>query len=283
MKTKTVSFLFLLIFTVIPPTVIALPFEFGGNLGLENFKWEEFDQNGRQTVEETGARYVLSGFLNSKPEPEHLKFFIYGAEFKLYGGTTDYTDANPVNANTDYETNWSGLSFVGEAGFRAGNMPFAWDVVVRPGFDFWRRSLDDHLDEASREVQTSAERYQVLTLGLGTGPAWRSGQWYGRVIAGIKYSSVNVSIRTEDSTVYKEDVDFNIDGEPTVFLTISNRIRISKQLFLDIDGYYDTYHFKRSGSKTVQNESAAPPTSEVTIPESKLRNYGVQAGVSIAF
>jgi hypothetical protein len=67
------------LFSVLNPTaVMALPFDFSDKLGLESSKWQAFDQHGEQIEQETGARYVLSGFLHSKPEPETLKWFVHG-------------------------------------------------------------------------------------------------------------------------------------------------------------------------------------------------------------
>jgi hypothetical protein len=281
MKIKNLVTTFPLLCMLLPASAMALPFEFGGNLGLESFNWQELNQSGQRTEEETGARYVLSGFLHSKPEPENMQLFIYGAEIKLYAGATDYIDTNATT--TDYESDWSGTSIEGEVGLRVGGMPFAWDFVARPGFDTWIRTIDEDLNEATRTVQAEEEQYQILTLGLGTGPAWRSGNWYGRIIGGVQYSTGLLTIDAGKSNVYDEDLEFDVEGNTTGFVALSNHIRISEKLFIKIDGYYNTYHFKRSDTKTVKNDSPTPSTSEVTIPERKQRNYGVQAGVSMDF
>jgi len=279
--TNLVRFI-LLILLLYPIASMALPFEFGGKVGLESFNSQELDENGQQSEEETGVRYVFSAFLHSKPDPEHLKPFIYGGEIKLYTATTDYTNNNPANASSDFESTWSGVSIDGEIGLRLGSMPFAWEFVARPGFDSWIRTLDDDFNIATRNVQTEEEQYLVATMGLGTGPAWRSGHWYGRLIGGIKYSSAQVDIAA-DKSAYAEDIEFDIDGKTTGFVIISNTIQISDRFLMKIDGYYDTYHFKRSNTKTVNNDTQPPITSDVTIPERKQRSYGIHAGVSLDF
>ncbi len=282
MNPTSFEYILLLFFLLSPAAAMALPFEFGGQMGLESFNWQEFDQNGQQNEEETGVRYVFSGFLHSKPDPERLKLFIYGAEIKLYTATTDYTDNNAANANADYESTWGGISLEGELGLRVGRMPFAWEFVARPGFDSWIRTLDDNLNTATRTVQAEEEQYTVATVGLGTGPAWRSGRWYGRLIGGVKYASALVNIPA-DKSGYNEDLEFDIEGKTTGFALISNTIQITDRFLMKIDGYYDTYHFKRSETKIVGRDVPPPVTSDVTIPDRKLRNYGVHAGVSVNF
>ena len=126
--------------TISPTAVMALPFEFGGKAGFENFKWQEFDQNGQQSAEEKGIRLAISGFLHSKPSAENLSHFIYGGEIKIYNGSSDYEDNNPANANQGWKSTWSGMSLEGEGGFRAGRLPFAWDFIGKLGFDLWTRS-----------------------------------------------------------------------------------------------------------------------------------------------
>jgi hypothetical protein len=276
MKITNITTSILLFFTLSPTTVMALPFEFGGKLGLESLNWKELDQNGQKTEQETGVRYIFSAFLHSKAEPKRLKPFIYGAEIKLYTAATDYTD-------TDYESNWAGASIEGEVGLRVGNMPFAWEFVAKPGYDTWIRSMDDNLDVTTRVIQAKEEQYDVLNLGLGTGPAWHLENWYGRLIAGFKYSSARVNIQADQSVVYKSDLEFDIDGKTTGFAAFSNSIQITKKILVKIDAYYDTYHFKRSDTKTVDAAPPYEPTSEVTIPERKQTTYGVHAGVSMDF
>jgi hypothetical protein len=283
MKAKFLIVTSLLLCMLCPATGMALPFEFGGKLGVESFNWRELDENGQTTEKETGARTVFSGFLHSKPEPEKMQLLIYGAEINLYGGTTDYFDTNAVNANSDYQSDWSGISIEGEVGLRVGRMPFAWEFVAKPGFDSWIRTVDEDMNEATRTVQAEEEQYQILSLGLGTGPAWRSGNWYGRIVAGVKTSSGLLTINADKSNVYDEDIEFDVEGKTTGFVTLSNRIRITKKLLMTFDGYYNAYHFKRSDTKTVNNDSPTPSTSDVTIPERKQRNYGVQAGISMDF
>ena len=280
MKSSNAVCFILLTILLFPPTIAALPFEFGGKMGLESFNWQEFNQNGQQSEEEAGVRYVLSAFLHSKPDPKSLKLFVYGAEIKLYTANTDYTDASEDNA--DYESTWSGVSLEGEVGLRLGSMPFAWEFVARPVIDSWTRTLDDNLNITTRSVQTREEQYLVTTMGLGTGPVWRSGRWYGRLIGGFKYTSALVNIPA-DKSAYKGDLEFDIEGETTGFLIISNNVQITKSFLVKIDGFYDTYHFKRSDTQTIDRDVPPPATSDVTIPERKQRNYGVYAGVSFDF
>ena len=268
-----------------PTAVMALPFEFGGKAGFESFKWQEFDQNGQQSVEEKGTRVVISGFLHNKPGKELPSHFIYGAELKIYSGSSDYQDNNPANADQGWQTTWNGMTIEGEGGLRAGSLPFAWDFIGKLGFDFWTRSMDGDMNVSTRDVQAEDEEYSALNLRLGTGPVWQAGNWNGQVIAGVKFPlSASVTIQDNKSRYdnnSNDNLDFTIDGRATPFFTFSNQIRLTDTISMKIDAYYDAYKFKRSNTKTTRTDDYQ--TTTVTIPESKQINYGIQGGVSINF
>jgi hypothetical protein len=59
----------IVVFALGPVAVNALPFDFGGKVGPEEFTWQEFNQSGQKHVEEKGTRTVASGFIRSKLEP----------------------------------------------------------------------------------------------------------------------------------------------------------------------------------------------------------------------
>lgn len=285
-STINLAFSLALTAVLIPNTVMALPFEIGGKVGWERFKWEEFDQNDQQIVQESGYRDVISGFLHSKPESDRMPHFVYGAEIKLYfSNTIDYQDNNPVNANEDYETEYSGISLEGEAGFRAGRMPFAWDFIAKIGLDSWTRIMDEDMDITTRDVQAEEQTYTISTVRFGTGPVWRAGRWYGKIIAGVKMPIAGTVIIDDDNSEYDknsdDNLDFDIDGNPTPFFTFSNNIRVSERVLIKIDLFYDTYSFDRSKTKTSDLDNLT--TADVTIPESEQTNYGIQGGVSMDF
>jgi hypothetical protein len=272
-------------FSLYSTAVFALPFEFGGKTGYESFNWREFNQNGQQTVEEKGTHMTLSGFLHSKPDVEDSSHFIYGAEMKIYGGATDYQDNNPANANQDYQTDWTGVSLEGEGGLRVGSLPLALDFIGKLGFDVLFRTMDGALDTSTRDVQAEQEEYDVLNLRLGTGPTWRAGNWFGQVRLGVKYPLAASVIIPDKKSNYDNNsngqLEVPLDGRITPFFTFGNKFRITDRILLKIDAYYDAYKFKRSGTKITDTDNNQK--ANVTIPESKLTNYGIQAGVSIDF
>jgi hypothetical protein len=210
-----------------------------------------------------------------------LRHFIFAAEIKNYTGTTKYQDNRPDNEG-DWVNDWSGNAIEVTLGLRAGNMPFAWDFLVKAGYDKWERDMDYDMNEASRDVRTNKQIYAVRTLRYGTGPTWRVRRWYASVIAGIKKASGNVTAPTEDS-YYEEEVKFDLDGETTYFLNFNNHIRLTKRLSLIIHGYFDAYHFKRTDTKVIENRNPPNTTSNATNPESEQHSFGIQGGVSVDF
>lgn len=265
---------------LIPWPSQAAPFDFGVKAGFEHFVWEEIDEDGSKLLDETGARYVVSGFLGNTLRTKSQ--FIYRAEAKLYFGTVDYDGQTQDRVPVTSDTNYTGLMLEGEAGYRAGNArgTFAWDIVGRGGWDSWVRDIDNSTDVTGRRVNGATEQYTILNLRVGTGPYWQAGIWQARFIGGFKLPLfTNEYIRKEDSG-YDDDVTLEPKGRISTFANFYNYFRLSEKLLLTIEAFYDSYRFDRSDPEIVSENGNRFP---IVQPKSTQDNYGVQGGVSFSF
>jgi hypothetical protein len=274
-------FIYLTFFGLLAPlSSFAAPFDFGGKVGLENFRWEEFDDDGAKLLQESGIRYALSGFLGNTLRAK--KDLIYRAEAKLYFGSVDYDGQTQDGVPASSETNYTGYKVEGEVGYRAGisDGAFAWDILGRAGFDSWIRNIDNTTDVTGRAVSGAREHYTMINLKMGTGPYWQSGQWQARFIAGLKLPFfTNESIRREDSG-FDRDITLEPKGRVSPFLNFSNHIRLTDKLLLTIEAFYDSYRFDASNPEIVIRGGEI---LSVRQPKSTQDNYGVEAGVSFSF
>lgn len=266
--------------SLVPAISQAVPFDFGGKAGFENFKWEEFDDDGSKLLEESGARFTISGFLSNSFKVN--RGFIYGAEAKFYGGEVDYDGQTQDGVPAKSDTTYNGMMLEGEAGFRAGsiNGGFGWDFIGRAGFDFWTREIDDTTDILGRSVRGGTEQYTILNLRFGTGPSWQAGRWKARFIAGIKYPFATNEFISEDDSGLDDDVDLEPKGRVSGYLNFSNHIQLTEKVYLRLDAFYDSYRFDKSDPETTSLNGVPV---RVWQPESTQDNYGIQGGVSLNF
>ena len=265
----------------------AASFDYGGKAGLEHFKWEEFDPNdGSKLLTESGTREMVSGFIGNTLKAN--RHFIYRGEAKLYFGTVNYDGGtqeyrNQPSVSVQSDTTYSGIKVEGEAGFRTGEVDssFAWDFVGRYGVDSWVREIAASRASDGTPTGKAQEEYTILNLSVGTGPNWRSGNWQGRLIAGLKYPFYTYEYVSKDYTNYDRDVTLEPKGQISPFLNFNNNILLTNRLWLTIEAFYDSYRFNQSDSVIVLDYYDGFYKSVVQ-PKSQQDNYGVQIGVSVS-
>ncbi len=265
---------------LIPMSSFAAPLDFGAKAGLEHFLWEEFDTDGSKLLDESGVRYMLSGFLGNTLRTK--KNFIYHADAKIYFGSVDYDGQTQDRVPVTSDSNYTGFMVEGEVGYRAGNANgnFAWDIVGRGGFDSWVRQIDNSTDVTGRSVRGATEQYIILNLRAGTGPYWQAGKWQGRIIGGFKLPFLTSErIRKEDSG-FDDDVVLEPKGRVSPFLSFYNYVRLNDKLLFTIEAFYDSYRFDASDPEIVGDHG---DTILVWQPKSSQDNYGLQGGVSFSF
>jgi len=283
--TKAIVSLSSVLIFINPQSVLAVDFDFGFKAGFESFEWEEFGENGESLLTETGTRFVAGAFIGNTPQLK--KQFIYNAEIKNYFGVVDYdgqTQPDDGSEPVKTDTTYTGFNLSGEAGIRAPitNGSFAWDFTGKLDIDTWIRNLASSTTESGRPTAEGQEQYFVLNLRIGTGPAWHSGKWQGRVIIGVKQPIYTYEFVDNYYTGFTEDVVLHPKGQTSGFLTFNNDIQLSKTLHLKIDAYYDSYRFDRSDPKFV-TEVGTGDSGFVVQPKSSQDTYGIVAGLGWKF
>ena len=269
-----------LLIGVVPFSSMAAPLDFGVKAGFEHFQWKEIDADGAKYLDETGTRYAVSGFLGNTLKAK--KDFIYRAEAKLYFGAVDYDGQTQDGVPAQSTTRYGGSMAEGEAGYRAGNADgtFAWDVIGRAGFDFWRREIDNTVDVTGRSVRGATEQYTMFNLRVGTGPYWQSGRWQARFIAGFKLPIATNEFISKGDSGFDDDVTLKPKGRTSLFWNFYNHIRVTDKLLITLDAFYDSYRFDASNPVVVTDNG---DTFQVLQPKSSQDNYGLLGGVSFSF
>ncbi len=265
------------------PAAEATDFDFGFKAGFESFKWEEFDQKGASLLTETGTRFVAGGFIGNTSQLN--KTLIYNAEIRNYFGAVDYDGQTQDGIPATTTTNYSGFNVIGEIGGRMdiANSGFAWDFVGKADIDTWVRNLESSRDATGQPTGEAQENYLIFNVRIGTGPAWDTGNWKGRVIFGVKQPVYTYEYIDNIYTGFTEDTILRPKGRNSAFLTFNNDIQLTKTLHLKIDGYYDSYRFDRSDPVEYVAIGSGGGNGFVWQPQSFQDTYGILAGLGWNF
>jgi len=280
--TKFCASLLTVLLLINSPCVLALDFDFGFKTGFESFEWEEFDRNDKSLLTETGTRFIVGAFIGNTTQLKDG--FIYNAEIQNYFGVVDYDGQTQDGVPVTTDTTYIGGNLIGEAGGRIVNSctNLAWDFVGMVDIDTWTRNLASNTDATGLRTGEAEEKYMILNVRIGTGPAWDAGNWKGRFIVGIKQPIYTYEFLDNSFTGFTEDITLEPKGRSSAFLTFNNDIQLTKTLHLKIDAYYDSYRFDRSDGK-IAIESSTRDRFIVSQPKSYQDTYGIVAGLGWKF
>ena len=213
-----------------------------------------------------------------------LRKFIYNAEIRNYIGVVDYDGQTQDGVPVTTDTNYTGFNIIGEIGGRVGNTNgnFAWDFVGIVDIDTWVRNLESSRDATGRPTGEAQEQYLIFNMRIGTGPAWETGKWNGRVVFGIKQPIYTYEYLDNSFTGFTEDIILNPKGRTSAFLTFNNDIQLTKTLHLKIDAYYDSYRFDQSDPEEA-TEILTGDRYFIVQPKSYQDTYGILAGLGWKF
>lgn len=204
------------------------------NVGIEDFRWREFD-GGAQLLEESGVRYSLGVGFESPVSPDALT--VFGVEGQLYFGNVDY-DGQAMNLQTGgltplkNETDYDGLkaeAWVAQHYPKQGGG--ALEVFGAAGVDTWTRDLK------STASVTGYTEYWTVFYGAG-GVGWRAAAYALR--AGVKLPL----IVSEEVTLF--NVDLEPEGSPSLFMRFSTTVHDGPRQSWSVGAYYDGYRFDES-------------------------------------
>jgi len=144
-----------------------------GDVGVEYFRWQEFDSRGRRLLTEQGPRYVLEAFVGNRPRRGWLP--LYGINLRGYVGDVDYDGQDSNGIFTSSDTTYRGWNVELRGGFRfpvTGG--FSLDALLAAGIDDWRRDIDNSINANGGAVGGFTEDYTVKYGRIGLGALWFS-------------------------------------------------------------------------------------------------------------
>lgn len=275
-RKKLITVLCLLIWAV-PFSVFAKAPQFGFNLGIENFRWKEFD-NGAKLLEESGNRFTIGGHIGNDHISKKGASFIYDVEGKIYLGTVGYDGQTQSGLPVKTETQYTGLLIEAITGLRFGFAEhMGLDLFAGLGFDTWRRDLKNTTLADGTQVSGAEELYLISNFKLGVGPYVQTSKWKGQFRLGIKLPFSTNEYIDSSSSGFVDDVNLSPEGRSSLFVNINNTIKINDRKVLFVRVYYDSYRFDRSDSELVSDGSTL---FLVWQPKSEQDIYGLQVGLS---
>ncbi len=240
-------------------------FDTAVNLGIENFRWQEYDDGGQRLLTEQGPRLVLGASLYNTDK--RAAGLLYDVSVRGYIGEVDYDGQDSLGVFTSTDTSYRGWNGELTGGYRwkSERSAFtAFDLLLSLGADAWRRDIDDSTNALGFPISGFVEEYTVYYGKIGVGALWPH-----------QTSNSYLQFGAKKPISVDEDVDvFNVTLSPekrwSAFAAYTLKsIREGRAPFVRF--YYDSYRFGKSPSKAVG-------TGVVWQPESDLDIIGVTFG-----
>ncbi|HFD91840.1 MAG TPA: hypothetical protein ENJ22_00960 [Gammaproteobacteria bacterium] len=153
-------------------------------VGAENFRWQEFDDNGQRLLTEQGPRYLAGLALGNTAGRDAGA--IYELLARGYAGKVDYDgqDSNAVFTSSD--TSYRGWQAEFMAGYRFPSPAsmLSMEIHLAAGGEGWRRDIDNSTNSLGNPVSGFVEEYSVYYGRLGVGFLWPHRWAQSRVVAG---------------------------------------------------------------------------------------------------
>jgi hypothetical protein len=229
--------------------------------GIEQFTWEELDEDGRQLLIEKGQRFVLS-VLYQTESAKGDSITEFGGD--VYFGTVEYDGETQDGVQLFSDTGYLGarLQISNESYFLTGER-HSLGIMGGVGMDTWQRDLNDSIDVLGRNIMGYEETYFMIYLKLGLAWRYQSGDWQQRLKLGLRRP-----ILVEEQI---DDFNASLSPEPTttLFVAWDHSWKLSRQNSLGMMLYYDRTHFEPSDIA----DSAIGPVYQ---PESDTTSTGIK-------
>jgi hypothetical protein len=247
--------------------------QLGIELGIEHFRWQEYDDQGARLLSEHGPRFLFAATLDNHMRPD--SGIVLGARLSGYLATVDYDGQDTGRRFVGTESDYHGWDFRAEGGWRFAELvggAAALDLFAGFGIEQWTRDIKGGVNALGVPVQGLVEDYTVRYVRAGLGLAHNHVPPQGRLALGFRRP---LSI----------DEDVVIGGVPLRLhpgKRASSFASYKVSLFPDAHGrpfgmylklYYENYRFGRSGTATVGNLL-------VWQPRSHLDRFGAMLGYS---
>ncbi|HFD92153.1 MAG TPA: hypothetical protein ENJ22_02560 [Gammaproteobacteria bacterium] len=227
--------------------------------GFENFRWQEFDDDGQRLLTEQGPRYVLGASLFNRDR--QASGLVYDIDLRAYVGKVDYDGQDSQGIYTSTDSNYQGGRAELTGGYRwqsTYSSVTALDLLLTLGADAWQRDIDDGVNANGFPISGLKEDYVVYFGKAGLGAQWQHTSFSSYLQLGMKKPF---------STREKVDV-FDVTLSPgkkwsayaSYTLKMGGEGRRSYIAF-----YYDTYRFSKSSPKSIGSGIVWQPESDMDV------------------
>lgn len=224
--------------------------EWSLDLGVESFRWQEFDA-GARLLEETGPRFRVGGTWRLPVGIEQRDLFqLRGA---IYLGNVDYDgqactlsgSCSPFKTDATY----GGATVEATYARRFGAQPMG-ELFVGGGTDSWRRNI-----KGSGGVSGAIEDWSVLYAIAGGGANWTGPEANTHARIGVKYPVYATNV--PDAF----DVTLRPKGRASLFARVTTDFISAGRPRWGIGAYYDSYRFAMSNIEQVGSVQIWQPES----------------------
>lgn len=233
--------------------------QFALELGVEHFRWREF-QEGARLLEETGPRYRVGGRLTapldgSGQDAFELRGGIYFGGIDYDGQACDqFLNCVPFETDADYR----GAFFEGLFAHRFAP-DSAFELFAGGGVDGWQREI-----QGRGSVLGVEEHWTAFYLLGGAGARWTRAAVQYRARAGLKYPFYT------DESAEAFDVTLNPEGELSWFADLGAELLERGRARWGLGVYYDSFRFDASDPEPVVGTNLI-----VLQPESRQDTVGI--------
>lgn len=210
--------------------------ELGLELGVESFRWREFDAGGGRLLEESGPRYRLDLTWHRAFGADSLNSLLLRGG--LYLGRVDY-DGQACNLSSGVcfpfrtETDYVGVLTEGRLARHIGATGNG-EVFAGGGIDTWERDV-----KGRGGVGDAIETWTVFYLLAGGGARWGHAATRYRAQAGLK-----IPFYTYETAIY--DLELEPKGRFSFFARLGADFVSAGRPQWGFGVYYDSYRFARS-------------------------------------
>ncbi len=218
------------------------------SIGLELFRWQEFDNSDIRLLTEQGPRARIKFSHNN--EARLTDGILYSVSGSLYGGDVEYDgQSQPGGHFSAADVDYAGVSGELRGGYRLANFfrgGRSLDLLVGAGIDSWTREIGSGVNSQGNPVQGLVEDYKIAFTRFALGMENRAVLWKSLWRLGIKYP-----VFTKE-TLDVPSVDLDPGKEASVFFTyrfqLVNGSNLDEGTFIYF--MYDSYRFSKSPAVT---------------------------------
>lgn len=234
-------------------------------IGVENYRWQEYDSTGPRLLTEQGPRLVVAGVFDNTGRRVAGHYF--EGTVKGFAGSVDYDGQDGSGVYTSSTTNYLGWGAGVDGGYRLRRgRSAAWiDIRAGLGYEGWRRSISSSVNANGLPVGGVVEDYGMsfVRIGLGLPLGDING---GYVQLGLK-RPLNVS---EHVTISGTPVQFAPRPEWSFYASYLIPYGLDRMRYVRF--YYE-------GTRFGQSPSEVAPGGPWLQPESKTDIVGFALGV----